>query len=83
VLKRRTGDPPVLVASSRRARRELGWHPEHSKLEEMLADAWAWRLAHPRGYAPPTRSGRADEAGQVRDSETSGERVSRQASAPA
>jgi UDP-glucose 4-epimerase len=83
VLKRRTGDPPVLVASSRRARRELGWHPEHSKLEEMLADAWAWRLANPRGYAPPTRAGRADEAGQVRDSETSGERVSRQASAPA
>ncbi len=51
VLKRRTGDPPVLVASSRRARRELGWHPEHSKLDEMLADAWAWRINHPSGYA--------------------------------
>jgi len=51
VLKRRSGDPPVLVASSRRARRELGWAPRHSKLEEMLADAWAWRLAHPAGYA--------------------------------
>ena len=50
VLKRRTGDPPVLVASSRRARRELGWHPQHSKLDEMLADAWTWRLAHPDGY---------------------------------
>jgi UDP-glucose 4-epimerase len=41
----------VLVASSRRARRELGWQPQHSKLEEMLTDAWAWRLAHPDGYA--------------------------------
>jgi UDP-glucose 4-epimerase len=51
VLKRRLGDPPVLVASSRRARRELGWQPQHSKLEEMLTDAWAWRLAHPDGYA--------------------------------
>ena len=30
VVKRRSGDPPVLVASSRRARRELGWQPEHS-----------------------------------------------------
>ena len=50
VLKRRTGDPPVLVASSRRARRELGWQPQHSKLDEMLADAWAWRLQHPDGY---------------------------------
>jgi UDP-glucose 4-epimerase len=53
VLKRRIGDPPVLVASSRRARRELGWQPRHSSLEQMLADAWAWRQAHPAGYVEP------------------------------
>jgi UDP-glucose 4-epimerase len=71
VLKRRTGDPPVLVASSRRARRELGWHPDHSKLDEMLADAWAWRLNHPSGYAKEatvdgdatTRSGKPAQNG--------------------
>ena len=51
VVKRRLGDPPVLVASSRRARRELGWQPRHSQLDQMLADAWAWREAHPHGYA--------------------------------
>jgi hypothetical protein len=51
-VKRRVGDPPVLVASSRRARRELGWQPQHSKLEQMLGDAWAWRKGHPSGYAP-------------------------------
>lgn len=56
VVKRRMGDPPVLVASSRRARRELGWQPSHSKLEQMLADAWAWKLTHPTGYARPMRS---------------------------
>ena len=50
------GDPPVLVASSRRARRELGWQPEHSKLEQMLSDAWAWRLTHPTGYAKSPRT---------------------------
>ena len=50
VLKRRVGDPPVLVASSRRARRELGWQPRHSKLEQMLGDAWAWKQANPNGY---------------------------------
>jgi UDP-glucose 4-epimerase len=50
-VRRRVGDPPVLVASSRRARRELGWQPKHSTLEQMLADAWAWREAHPAGYA--------------------------------
>ncbi|HLY35732.1 MAG TPA: UDP-glucose 4-epimerase GalE [Candidatus Limnocylindria bacterium] len=50
-LKRRVGDPPVLVASSRRARRELGWTPRASSLEQMLSDAWAWKMAHPQGYA--------------------------------
>ena len=65
VVKRRTGDPPVLVASSRRARRELGWHPEHSKLEQMLADAWAWRLTHPNGYTkgPRTDGATMDRSG--------------------
>ena len=50
VVERRAGDPPVLVASSRRARRELGWQPKHSKLDEMIADAWWWKQAHPHGY---------------------------------
>jgi UDP-glucose 4-epimerase len=54
-VRRRVGDPPVLVASSRRARRELGWNPLHSTLEHMLADAWAWREMHPYGYADPRR----------------------------
>lgn len=56
-VKRRIGDPPVLVASSRRARRELGWQPKHSSLEQMLADAWAWREAHPKGYADDASDG--------------------------
>ena len=37
---RRTGDPAVLVASSERARRELGWTPSKPRLDEMVADAW-------------------------------------------
>ena len=56
VVKRRMGDPPVLVASSRRARRELGWQPQHSQLDRMLADAWTWRENHPTGYATATSS---------------------------
>jgi UDP-glucose 4-epimerase len=63
-LKRRAGDPPVLVASSRRARRELGWTPRFSSLEQMLTDAWAWRLAHPHGYDEVTGAEAATE-GQV------------------
>jgi UDP-glucose 4-epimerase len=48
---RREGDPPVLVASNARARSVLGWEPEHGTLQEMIGSAWAWRRAHPRGYA--------------------------------
>ena len=62
VLKRRIGDPPVLVASSRRARRELGWQPQHSSLEQMLSDAWAWREAHPTGYVEPEAAHRPPPA---------------------
>jgi UDP-glucose 4-epimerase len=62
VVKRRLGDPPVLVASSRRARRELGWQPRYSQLDQMLADAWAWRERHPHGYADRQRGDGARRA---------------------
>jgi UDP-glucose 4-epimerase len=39
---RRPGDPPMLVASSEKIRRELGWQPAKPELAEMVADAWAW-----------------------------------------
>jgi UDP-glucose-4-epimerase GalE len=47
---RRAGDPPVLVADATRARAVLGWEPAHPGLAEIVASAWAWRLAHPGGY---------------------------------
>jgi len=37
---RRAGDPSVLVASSARAARDLGWKPNHATLESMIGDAW-------------------------------------------
>ncbi|MGN5239909.1 MULTISPECIES: UDP-glucose 4-epimerase GalE [unclassified Rhodococcus (in: high G+C Gram-positive bacteria)] len=37
---RRAGDPAVLIASSARAIDELGWKPEHTDLDEIVADAW-------------------------------------------
>jgi UDP-glucose 4-epimerase len=47
---RRPGDPAVLVASSDRIRRELGWKPEKPELEAMISDAWEWMQSHPHGY---------------------------------
>ncbi|MFD5808482.1 UDP-glucose 4-epimerase GalE [Rhodococcus sp. 11-3] len=39
---RRAGDPAVLIASSRRAVEELGWKPQHTSLDEIVADAWVY-----------------------------------------
>ena len=48
---RRAGDQYATVAASERIERELGWRPQHSDLRTLLASAWAWRQAHPNGYA--------------------------------
>ena len=40
---RRPGDPPVLVASSDKARRELGWKPTRERLDVIIESAWKWR----------------------------------------
>ncbi|BBH21810.1 UDP-glucose 4-epimerase GalE [Paenibacillus baekrokdamisoli] len=47
---RRAGDPAILVASSDRARQELGWNPTRNKLEDIIGSAWAWHQANPSGY---------------------------------
>ncbi len=47
---RRAGDPAALVASSARARRELGWTPRRERLEDIIASAWQWHVNHPEGY---------------------------------
>jgi UDP-glucose 4-epimerase len=47
---RRPGDPPWLVASAEKAKRELGWTPTRSSLEQMVGDAWSFATAHPGGY---------------------------------
>jgi UDP-glucose-4-epimerase GalE len=39
---RRTGDTPVLIASNQKARDVLGWVPEQSSLENIIASAWRW-----------------------------------------
>ncbi len=39
---RRDGDPPRLVASSEKIRRELGWQPEIPELDDIVRSAWVW-----------------------------------------
>jgi UDP-glucose 4-epimerase len=47
VEPRRPGDPSVLVASSEKARRVLGWSPAYTTLEPIIASAWQWHRAQP------------------------------------
>ncbi len=39
---RRSGDPAVLVASSEKIQRELGWQPKTPYINDIIASAWAW-----------------------------------------
>jgi len=50
VAPRRAGDPARLVAANGRAAELLGWRPRRSDVDTVVADAWAWHTAHPRGY---------------------------------
>jgi UDP-glucose 4-epimerase len=47
---RRPGDPDVLVASSEKIQRELGWRPRYTDLRTIIETAWNWHSSHPKGY---------------------------------
>lgn len=46
----RPGDPAVLVATPEKLRVKVGWRPVRSNLRDIIEDAWAWRVAYPKGY---------------------------------
>ncbi|WP_406944998.1 UDP-glucose 4-epimerase GalE [Halobacillus sp. SY10] len=50
VAPKRAGDPAQLVASSEKARKELGWEPQYPGVETMIESAWKWFQEHPHGY---------------------------------
>jgi len=45
----RAGEPAARWAASEKIKRELGWAPKHD-LESIVATAWRWHEAHPRGF---------------------------------
>jgi len=42
IALRRVGDPPILIADSTKARKELLWSPVNSSLESIIESAWLW-----------------------------------------
>ncbi len=47
---RRAGDPPILIASSKKAVEELNWQPKFNTLPMIIETAWRWHSTHPNGY---------------------------------
>ncbi len=52
VVDRRPGDPARLVASPRKAERELGWKAQCTDIAAIVGSAWRWHQSHPQGYNP-------------------------------
>ncbi|MBP2033861.1 UDP-glucose 4-epimerase [Clostridium algifaecis] len=50
IAGRRAGDPAILIASSEKAIKELGWQPKFNSLETIIETAWKWHKNHPNGY---------------------------------
>jgi UDP-glucose 4-epimerase len=50
IVPRRAGDPAVLIASSEKIKRELGWEPKFQDLRVIIESAWKWLSKHPSGY---------------------------------
>lgn len=50
IAPRRAGDPAVLIASSEKARKVLGWKPKKDDIRVIIEDAWRWHSGHPEGY---------------------------------
>ncbi len=48
---RRPGDPPILVGSSDKARKTLGWQPKYPDIPEIVTQAWQWHQ-HRHGSSP-------------------------------
>jgi len=48
--ERRPGDPAVLIGSSEKAIKELGWNPQFYDLPTIIETAWKWHKNHPSGY---------------------------------
>lgn len=45
------GEPPAIVLTAARIRRELGWAPQYPDLESIVGTAWTARDQHPRRAA--------------------------------
>jgi UDP-glucose 4-epimerase len=43
IAPRRSGDPAVLIASSEKIKKELGWAPQYTDIRDIISTAWEFR----------------------------------------
>ncbi|MBU5593367.1 UDP-glucose 4-epimerase GalE [Clostridium sp. MSJ-4] len=48
--QRRSGDPSILIASSKKAEEILGWKAKYTDVKDIISTAWNWHKNHPNGY---------------------------------
>jgi len=48
--ERRVGDPSILVASSDKAKKILGWNPIRTNINKIIEDAWRWHKNNENRY---------------------------------
>lgn len=51
IVGRRPGDPAVLIASSEKIKKELGWKPKYTDIKEIIKTAYNWHKNHPDGFS--------------------------------
>lgn len=49
-VERRAGDPAVLIASSEKIEKKLGWKRQRDDIKTIITDAWRWHKNNPEGY---------------------------------
>lgn len=47
---RRSGDPAILIASSDKIKKKLGWSPKYDDVSVIIRDAWNYMLKNPNGF---------------------------------
>lgn len=50
IAGRRAGDPPVLIASNKKAKEVLGWSPQITDVKEIIHSAWQFHKNFPNGF---------------------------------
>ena len=50
ISKRRSGDPARLIASSKKAEKELGWVKKYTDVKDIIASAWKFHQLHKDGF---------------------------------